>query len=113
MYGKVTILRQVTQMISRYDFKKAVLAGKGRHFTVSFSYWSHLVAMIFGQLSEQESLRDLVLNLSRQAHRFYHLGMQKICRSTFADANNHRPAGIYERLFYTLGVSPKISIYVL
>jgi hypothetical protein len=102
MQGKVTILRQITQMISRYDFDKAVLDGKGRHFTVSFDYWSHLVAMLFGQLSEQLSLRDLVLNLSRQAHRFYHLGLAKICRSTFADANNHRPSAIYERLFYIL-----------
>lgn len=102
MYGKVTILRQITQMISRYDFQKAVLSGKGRHFTVSFGFWSHLVAMLFGQLSEQESLRDLVLNLSRQAHRFYHLGLAKICRSTFSDANNHRPYAIYERLFYIL-----------
>ena len=67
MYGKVTILRQITLMIFRYDFQKAVLGGKGRHFTVSFGYWSHLVAMMFGQLSEQQSLRDLVLNLSRQA----------------------------------------------
>ena len=67
MNRKITILRQITQMIFRYDFEKAVLAGKGRHFTVSFSYRSHLVAMIFGQLSKQESLRDLVLNLSRQA----------------------------------------------
>jgi len=102
MHGKVTILRQITQMISRYDFEKAVLDGKGRHFTLSFSYWSHLVAMLFGQLSEQLSLRDLVLNLSRQAHRFYHLGLTKICRSTFSDANNHRPSAIYERLFYIL-----------
>jgi hypothetical protein len=102
MHGKVTILGQITQMISRYDFEKAVLDGKGRHFTVSFGYWSHLVAMLFGQLSEQLSLRDLVLNLSRQAHRFYHLGLTKICRSTFSDANNHRPSAIYERLFYIL-----------
>ena len=102
MHGKVTILRQITQMISRYDFEKAVLDGQGRHFTVSFGYWSHLVAMLFGQLSEQLSLRDLVLNLSRQAHRFYHLGLTKICRSTFSDANNHRPSAIYEGLFYIL-----------
>jgi hypothetical protein len=102
MHGKVTILRQITQMISRYDFQKAVLDSKGRHFTVSFGYWSHLVAMLFGQISDQQSLRDLVLNLSRQAHRFYHLGLTKICRSTFSDANNHRPSAIYERLFYIL-----------
>jgi hypothetical protein len=102
MHVKVTILRQITQMISRYDFQKAVLDGKGRHFTVSFGYWSHLVAMLFGQISDQQSLRDLVLNLSRQAHRFYHLGLTKIYRSTFSDANNHRPSAIYERLFYIL-----------
>jgi putative transposase len=42
------------------------------------------------------------LNLSRQAHRFYHLGLTKIRRSTFSDANNHRPSAIYERLFYIL-----------
>jgi hypothetical protein len=89
-------------MISRYDFQKAVSDGKGRHFMISFGYWQHLVAMIFGQLSEQQSLRDLVLNLSRQAHRFYHLGLNKLCRSTFSDANNHRPSAIYENLFYIL-----------
>jgi putative transposase len=102
MQGKITMLRQITQMISRYDFQKAVLDGKGRNFVVSFSYWSQFVAMLFGQLSEQLSLRDLVLNLSRQAHRFYHLGLARICRSTFSDANNHRPSAIYENLYYIL-----------
>jgi len=102
MQRKLTILNQIMQMISRYDFDEAVFDGKGRHFTVSFNYWSHFVAMMFGQLSEQHSLRDLVLNLSRQAHRFYHLGMSKICRSTFSDANNNRPYQIYENLFYRL-----------
>ena len=102
MQRKSTILGQLMQMISRYDFEKAVLEGKGRHFTVTFDYWSHFIAMFFGQLSDQHSLRDLVLNLSRQAHRFYHLGMTKICRSTFSDANNHRPYQIYEKLFYQL-----------
>ena len=102
MQRKFTILSQIMQMISRYDFEQAVSEGKGRHFTVSFNYWSHFVAMMFGQLSDQHSLRDLVLNLSHQAHHFYHLGMSKICRSTFSDANNNRPYQIYERLFYSL-----------
>ena len=102
MQRKFTILSQIMQMVSRYDFDKAVSEGKGRHFTVSFGYWSHFVAMMFGQLSDQHSLRDLVLNLSHQAHRFYHLGMSKIRRSTFSDANNNRPYQIYENLFYRL-----------
>src|SRR4030067_3170763 len=102
MLRKHTILGQMTQMISRYDFEKAVFSSKGRHFTLSFDYWSHFMAMLFGQLSDQHSLRDLVLNLSSQGHRFYHLGMSKICRSTFSDANNNRPYQIYESLFYLL-----------
>jgi hypothetical protein len=102
MQRKHTILGQITQMISRYDFEKAVISGKGRHFIVSFDYWSHFVAMLFGQISDQHSLRDLVLNLSSQAQRFYHLGMARICRSTFSDANNNRPYQIYESLFYLL-----------
>ena len=102
MLRKHTLLGQITQMISRYDFEKAVFSGKGRHFSISFDYWSHFMAMMFGQLSDQHSLRDLVLNLSSQARRFYHLGMSKICRSTFSDANNNRPYQIYESLFYLL-----------
>jgi hypothetical protein len=102
MLKKHTLLGQITQMISRYDFEKAVTSNKGRHFTLSFDYWSHFMAMMFGQLSDQHSLRDLVLNLSSQSHRFYHLGMSRICRSTFSDANNNRPYQIYENLFYHL-----------
>ena len=59
MQRKFTILSQIMQMISRYDFEQAVSEGKGRHFTVSFNYWSHFVAMMFGQLSEQHSLRSV------------------------------------------------------
>lgn len=102
MQRKHTILGQITQIISRYDFEKAVISRKGRHFIVSFDYWSHFVAMLFGQLSDQHSLRDLVLNLSNQGKRFYHLGMARVCRSTFSDANNNRPYQIYESLFYLL-----------
>lgn len=102
MQCKHTMLGQIAQMISRYDFAKAVICGKGRHFIVTFDYWSHFMAMLFGQLSDQHSLRDLVLNLSSQAQRFYHLGMARLCRSTFSDANNNRPYQIYENLFYIL-----------
>ena len=56
MQRKFAILNQIMQMISRYDFEKAVFEGKGRHFTVSFSYLLHFVAMMFGQLSDQHSM---------------------------------------------------------
>src|SRR4029077_885932 len=38
----------------------------------------------------------------RQAGRLYHLGAREIARSTFADANAHRPSAVFEALFAAL-----------
>ena len=51
-----------------------------------FSYWSHLVVLLFGQWSARKSLRDLVFSLNRQVRKFYHLGLAAVPRSTLADA---------------------------
>jgi len=67
-----------------------------------FTYWSHLAAMLFGQWSSRKSLRDLVFSLNRHARKFYHLGLALVKRSTLADANEPRPAVIFEKTYYKL-----------
>jgi len=57
----------------------------------------HLVAMLFGQWSARKSLRDVVFSVNRQAHKLYHLGLSNLKRSTLADANQQRPAIIFEK----------------
>ena len=67
-----------------------------------FTYWSHLGAMLFGQWSARKSRRDLVFSVNRQVRKFYHLGLAAVPRSTLADANQQRPAVIFEKTYYNL-----------
>ena len=58
--------------------------------------------MLFGQWSARKSLRDLVFSLNRHVRKFYHLGLAGVKRSTLADANQQRPAVIFEKTYYKL-----------
>ena len=60
---------------------------------------SQFVALLFGQLSGSDSLRGIVTGLQSHAARLYHLGARPVCRSTLADANARRPAGVFADLF--------------
>ena len=55
--------------------------------------------MAMGQLSGRNSLRDVVANLSAQAHRLYHLGSAKVSRSNLSRINECKPYTLYEALF--------------
>lgn len=60
---------------------------------------SQLVALLYGQLSGAQSLREIELGMASQAQRLYHLGASKPARSTLADANMTRPAQLFAELF--------------
>ena len=47
----------------------------------------------------QNSLRDIVENISAQAHRLYHLGSEKLLRSNLSRINDSKPYALYEALF--------------
>jgi hypothetical protein len=94
---------QLLQLIPRHVFDHLVdsHAWQGPN-PRKFTYWSHLVAMLFGQWSARKSLRDVVFSVNRQAHKLYHLGLSRLKRSTLADANQQRPAIIFEKTYYKL-----------
>jgi len=54
---------------------------------------------MFMQLTGRSSLRDGIQSMNSRANNLYHLGAKPVSRSTFADANNVRPASLYEALF--------------
>jgi putative transposase len=68
--------------------------------------------MAMAQLSGRNSLRDIVENMSAQAHRLYHLGSVKLSRSNLSRINEGKPYALYEALFGKLlgrcqAVAPK------
>jgi hypothetical protein len=65
----------------------------------TFSRWNQFVHLMFMQLTGRSSLRDGIQSMNSKANNLYHLGEKPVSRSTFADANNKRPASFYESLF--------------
>jgi hypothetical protein len=65
----------------------------------TFSRWHQLVHLIFMQITSRASLRDGVAALRARFANLYHLGVRPVARSTFADANNRRPASFFAALF--------------
>ncbi len=98
-----TLMGQLLQLIPRHVFEHLVdsHAWQGPN-PRKFTYWSHLGAMLFGQWSARKSLRDLVFSVNRQVRKLYHLGLSTVRRSTLADANQQRPAVIFEKTYYKL-----------
>ncbi len=97
-----TVFAQLLKLISRHEFETlAKEHHTGRAFRKN-SRWSQFVAMMMGQLSGRNSLRDMVDNIGAQAHRLYHLGSRLIRRSSLSRINNDKPYTLYEELFSKL-----------
>lgn len=93
-----TILAQLLKLVPRHEFETLA---KQHHIGRSFrraSRWSQFVALSMAQLSGRKGLRDIVDNLSAQAHRLYHLGSTKLSRSNFSRINESKPYTLYESL---------------
>ena len=58
--------------------------------------------MLYAQFSGRKSLRDLVFSLKQQVKKLYHLGQTPVKRSTLSDANEQRPAIIFEKTYHKL-----------
>jgi hypothetical protein len=97
-----TIFHQMLKLMPRHHLSKlAAEHGTGRKAR-SFTRWSQLVHLLFMQLTARASLRDGVFSLKARLKSLYHLGVRPVARSTFADANNRRPASFFEALFAVL-----------
>ncbi len=94
-----TIFHSMLKLIPRHHFAKlAAEHGTGRQAR-SFSRWSQLVHLLAMQLTARASLRDGIASLKARIKNLYHLGVKPVARSTFADANNRRPASFFAAIF--------------
>lgn len=97
-----TVIHQLLQFIPRNRFDDVVERHQGDTRTRQLSCWTQFVALLFGQLGQRQSLRDLETAFNSQNNHHYHLGVQPIRRSTLADANAKRSSAIYQELFFWL-----------
>jgi hypothetical protein len=94
-----TIFHQMLKLIPRHHFAKLEAEhGTGRKAR-SFTRWSQLVHLLSMQLTARASLKDGIASLKARIKSLYHMGVKPVPRSTFADANNKRPASFFAALF--------------
>lgn len=101
MYSK-TRFNELLQLFPKALFDRKVKQLESDKYGKGFSSYQHLLAMIYGQLSDCKSLRELETSFNAYAPSHYHLGAREIRRSTLSDANRTRHCGIFESICRSL-----------
>jgi len=103
------VFAQITDFLPKWIFEDIVKKYEGNKNIRHFSCWNQLLVMLFGQLSNRESLRDVITVIEAHYNKRYHLGFgTHISRSNLAKANEKRTSKIFEEFAYHLiGVARK------
>jgi len=97
------VFSQLTGYLPQRVFDGFVKKHDGNRYVKHFTCWNQLLCMLFGQLTNRESLRDLIVALDAHSGKSYYLGLGKsVTRSNFAKANEVRNSKIFEDFAYHL-----------
>ena len=97
------VFSQLVSFLDRNHFNYLVRKYEGDKYVKSFTCWNQLLVMMFGQLCNRESLRDLISAISAHQKKSYHLGFGKsVSKTNLAYANSTRDYRIFEDYAYHL-----------
>lgn len=98
-----SMFSQILQLVNRQEFAQAVKELKSDRYVKGFSSWEQFVSMLFCQLAQAKSLREISGGLRCCEGKLQHLGMKEAPKkSTLSHANKNRPWELYQRVFYAL-----------
>ena len=101
MYNVKYVFAQLVAFLNRSKFNRIVAKYEGDKYVKHFTCWNQLLAMMFGQLCNRSSLRDLITILEAHSSKCYHLGLGKnISKTNLAYANQNRDYRIFEEFAY-------------
>ena len=103
------VFAQMVEFLDNYKFLRIVKKYDGNKYVKHFTCWNQLLTLMFGQLCNRESLRDLIVALNAHQEKCYHLGVGKhVTRSNLAKANENRDYRIFEDFaFYMISEARK------
>ena len=103
MYNFKYVFSQLTAFLNRSKFNRLVAKYNGDRYVKHFSCWNQLLTLMFGQLSNRESLRDLIVSIEAHHRKWKHLGFgMNVTRSNLSKANTNRDYHIFEEYAYYL-----------
>ena len=106
-----SLFSQLIALFPRNRFYKLVIEHEAERYSKGYNSWDHFVAMLFCQLAQAKSLREICGGLACCMGKLRHLGMKRAPKkSTLSYANTHRPWEMYRDLFYdTLDVCKRAA----
>ena len=91
------VFSQLCDFLPHRVFDRIAAKYEGNRYVKSFTCWNQLLVMMFGQLSNRDSLRELVTRINVHKSKFLHLGFGiNVTRSNLAKANERREPKIFE-----------------
>lgn len=103
MFEGKYVFAQVVEFLPARIFDKHVAEFNGNKWVKHFTCWNQMMCMMFGQLSNRDSLRDLLIGIEAHPSKHYHLGFGPgVSRSNLANANEKRDYQIFEHFAYGL-----------
>mgnify|MGYP003790868075 FL=1 len=101
------VYAQIVEFLPQRVFDTIVLKYDGNRYVKHFTCWNQLLVMVFGQLTNRDSLRDLIVAIEAHSRKSYHLGFGKsVTRSNLSKANENRDYRIFEEYaYYLIGVA--------
>ena len=95
------IFSQLIEFLPQRIFDRNVMKYEGNKYVKHFTCWNQLLVMMFGQLSNRDSLRDFTNTISAHSGKCYHLGFGKnVPGSNLAKVNERREPRIFEEFAY-------------
>jgi hypothetical protein len=98
-----SLFAQMLQVVPRVSFLRLVYECGAERHAKGFSSWDQCVAMLFCQLAQAKSLREISDGLAVTCGKLSHLGLRTPpAKSTLSYANAHRPWQLYQNTFFHL-----------
>lgn len=97
------VFAQLISFLNQDKFRRIVDKYQGNRYVKHFTCWNQLLCLMFGQLSNRVSLRDLIVALEAHKGKLYNLGLGKnVSKTTLAKSNQERDYHIFEEYAYFL-----------
>jgi len=101
MVRHASLFSQLIGLFSRRTFYGLVFRHGSERYSKGFSSWDHFVAMLFCQLAQAKSLREICGGLACCMGKLRHLGLKAAPnKSTLSYANAHRSWQMFRDFFY-------------
>ena len=99
------VFAQLIEFLNNDKFRRLVDKYNGNKYVKHLTCWNQLLALMFGQLCNRESLRDVIVAIGAHRTKCFHLGLGRkpIAKTTLATANQNRDYRIFEEFaFYMM-----------